>query len=218
MTDECQQTYGNGKDANRPRLAIEDPNNNYNDISVGTKEIDLILECFSRAYDALKDRMVSLATSKPTSPRKDACFLDTILSACYDEYTEQRVHLRTVFESDPRFAEYYGHLTPPPPPSESEYDPEDAPVPAPPPLPASPPPLQSKPKLNRAAKRKVKPLPKKNRKALASLDRATRLKQLLPELAHTIPESISAQEAFTLSGYQSQSEFDSDLSRITLAQ
>lgn len=216
MTDGCQQPY-DGRDASRPRLAIEDPNNKNNDISGGTKDIGLILECFSRAYDALKDRVVSLATSKPTSPRKNDCFLDTILSACYDEYDEQRAHLRTVYESDPRFAEYYGHLTPPPPPSESEYDPEDAPAPPPPPLPAPPSPVHTTPKVNQPAKKKAKLPPKKNRKAAASLDRAARLKQLMPELAHTIPDSISAKEAFSLSGYHSQSEFDSDLSHIKLA-
>lgn len=115
-------------------MSIEDPNRPENDISVGTKEIGLIFRCFSRAYDALKSRMTSLAISENQT---NVCFLDSIISACYDEYTDQRAHLRRIFEIESRFIPYHRMLTPPPPPpdsaSESEYDPEHAPVPPPPP-------------------------------------------------------------------------------------
>ena len=117
----------------KARLSIEDPNRPENDISVGTKEIGLIFRCFSRAYDALKTRMASLATSQNQT---DVCFLDSIRSACYDEYADQRAHLRKIFEIESRFIPYHRMLTPPPPPSgspsESEYDPEHAPLPPPP--------------------------------------------------------------------------------------
>ncbi|GAM43024.1 hypothetical protein TCE0_044r17508 [Talaromyces pinophilus] len=116
------------------RLSIEDPNRPENDISVGTKEIGLIFRCFSRAYDALKSRMTSLAVSQNQT---NVCFLDSIISACYDEYADQRAHLRKIFEIESRFIPYHRMLTPPPPPSdnasESDYDPEHAPVLPPPP-------------------------------------------------------------------------------------
>jgi non-canonical poly(A) RNA polymerase PAPD5/7 len=114
-------------------LSIEDPNRPENDISVGTKEIGLIFRSFSKAYSDLKSRMKFLATAQNQT---NVCFLDTIISACYDEYADQRAHLRTIFENETRFIPYLRMLTPPPPPpespSESEYDPEDAPVPPPP--------------------------------------------------------------------------------------
>lgn len=115
-------------------MSIEDPNRPENDISVGTKEIGLIFRCFSRAYDTLKSRMTSLAVSQNQT---NVCFLDSIISACYDEYADQRAHLRKIFEFESRFIPYHRMLTPPPPPSdsasESEYDPEHAPAPPPPP-------------------------------------------------------------------------------------
>ncbi|OKL64171.1 hypothetical protein UA08_00721 [Talaromyces atroroseus] len=122
----------------KARLSIEDPNRPENDISVGTKEIGLVFRCFSKAYDDLKSRMTLLATSQNQTK---VCFLDTIISACYDEYTDQRAHLRSIFENEARFIPYLRMLTPPPPPpdspSESEYDPEHAPVPPPPPVPTN---------------------------------------------------------------------------------
>jgi non-canonical poly(A) RNA polymerase PAPD5/7 len=82
--------------------------------------------------------MTSLAVSQNQT---NVCFLDSIISACYDEYADQRAHLRRIFEIESRFIPYHRMLTPPPPPpdspSESEYDPEDAPVPPPPSAPSS---------------------------------------------------------------------------------
>lgn len=120
----------------KARLSIEDPNRPENDISVGSKEIGLIFRCFSRAYDSLKTRMTFLAVSQN---QPNVGFLDTIISACYDEYAEQRAHLRKIFEVESRFFPYHRLLTPPPPPSENpsdaEYDPENVPAPSPPPPP-----------------------------------------------------------------------------------
>lgn len=131
MANIFQVVYSHEKKA---RLSIEDPNRLENDISVGTKEIGLIFRCFSKAYDSLKSRMTSLAVSQNQT---SVCFLDAIISACYDEYADQRAHLRKIFEIESRFIPYHRMLTPPPPPpdspSESEYDPEHAPVPPPPP-------------------------------------------------------------------------------------
>jgi non-canonical poly(A) RNA polymerase PAPD5/7 len=213
----------------KPRLSIEDPNKPDNDISVGTKEIDLILRSFSKAYDALKSRMKSLATSQ----NPDVCFLDTIISACYDEYAEQRAQLRSLFERETRFEPYLRLLTPPPPPpdspSESEYDPEeDAPAPPPPP----PPPAELKSETSTTSKsskssksgkekgpskrqkKEGKKQDRKERKRVAAQDRTKRLKLLLPDRAAAVKDEIGHEEAFLFSGYEKRSKFWSDMAQV----
>ncbi|KAJ5092105.1 hypothetical protein NUU61_006975 [Penicillium alfredii] len=114
---------------NRDRLTIRDPNNASNDISGGTKEIEMILTAFSRAYRNLNDRLDYLVDYN----QPDLGFLGTIIGANYDDYTEQRYQLRHVFETSSRFAR---HRSPPPPPPMSPPGNEAAP----PPLPPGPPP------------------------------------------------------------------------------
>lgn len=166
------------------RLAIEDPNNDQNDISGGTREIPLIFRCFSDAYARLKERLISTALSESNNDS----ILDTIIAANYEEYEEQRNHLQKIFETDPRFAAF--RAPPPPPPAVS---PPADPVPPPPAPPADP-----------------KPLTKQQRKQQASRDRAARLKRLRPDIP-SIPDSISNEEALSLGGYESQSQMDRDL-------
>ncbi|KAL1885791.1 hypothetical protein Plec18167_001286 [Paecilomyces lecythidis] len=185
-----KRVYGSYQDNNwvNQRLAIEDPNNDQNDISGGTREIPLIFRCFSDAYARLKERLVSTAMEGSTSDS----ILDTIIAANYEEYAEQRDHLRKIFETDPRFAPFN---TPPPPPPAVAPPVETAP---PPPPPAAPQKVDSR------------PLTKYQRKQQASRDRAARLKRLRPDIP-SIGDSISNEDALSLGGYESQSHMDRDL-------
>jgi non-canonical poly(A) RNA polymerase PAPD5/7 len=194
--------YGANAENRQQRLAIEDPNNMDNDVSGGTREIRLIFQCFSDAFYALRNRMVSVGMSGS----RNMCFLDSIIAACYDEYAEQRNHLRSVFENDPRFEPYRRQLSPPPPPpadseAESEYKP-----PSPPPPPPPPNGQDKTPRLTKTKK------PKKDRKMQARRDRAARLKLLRPDIAASVPPSITAKDAMALGGYTTAEAMDKDLS------
>ncbi|KAJ5082104.1 poly(A) RNA polymerase cid14 [Penicillium argentinense] len=112
-----------------PRLTIEDPNNILNDISGGTRDIDLILSQFGKAFRELSLAMNRLAK---TNNRKES-ILATIMGGNYAAYAIQRDQLHEVFERSARFAEFRNR--PPPPPA---YSPP--PPPSPPPLPPGPPP------------------------------------------------------------------------------
>ncbi|THC99300.1 hypothetical protein EYZ11_001206 [Aspergillus tanneri] len=189
-----KRVYKAHKGKNDARLSIEDPNNSDNDISGGTREIALIFQSFSDAYELLKERMVATALSEESR----ASILETIIAANYDEYTEQRWQLRQVFEHHPRFAEYHRPPTPPPPPPKAS--PPGDPVPPPPPLPTNSLPSQE-PK---------EKLTKLQRKQQASRDRASRLRRLRPDIP-SVPECISNAQALELGNYKTQSEMDRDL-------
>ena len=181
---DAQRIYGIYQENHHRRLTIEDPNNRDNDVSGGTKEIPLIFQCFSDAYQALKGRLTFAAMSGSTN----TCFLGAIVSANYREYIDLRKHLRNIFENDPRFA---SHRLAPPPPPPSMPAPEDH---IPPPPPQDP------------SQRATKP----QRRMQASLDRAARLKLLRPDIQN-IPNSIRNSDALILGGYSSQAEMDNDL-------
>ncbi|KAJ9198258.1 hypothetical protein DTO021D3_3796 [Paecilomyces variotii] len=183
-----KRVYGVYQENKNQRLSIEDPNNDQNDISGGTREIPLIFRCFSDAYACLKERLISTATEGSTNDS----ILDTIIAANYEEYEEQRSHLRRIFETDPRFAPF--NAPPPPPPPPPVPPPAEPEQPPPPP----PPPVESR------------PLTKQQRKQLASRDRAARLKRLRPDIP-LVGDSISNEEALLLGGYESQSHMDRDL-------
>lgn len=185
-----QRVYKSYKENNNVRLSIEDPNNPDNDISGGTREIELILRSFADAHQLLRERMSALDRPGSTA---DSSILGTIIAANYDEYTQQRWQLRRVFDTNPRFAPY--RQPPPPPPS----DPVQPPPPPPEPLPAAPAPLEPKGKQTKTQKRQN-----------ASQERATRLRKLRPDLSH-IPESVSNDQALKLGGYRTQSAMDRDL-------
>ncbi|KAF4772519.1 hypothetical protein HAV15_012262 [Penicillium sp. str.  len=72
------------------RLTIEDPNNTDNDISGGTRAIDLILRTFASAHTTLKNRMEHLALVR--GPNKS--ILGPIIAANFEKYTEQHNQLR----------------------------------------------------------------------------------------------------------------------------
>lgn len=172
-------------------------------MSGGTREIALIFRAFSRAFQRLKERMVSSAVSGDSK----ASILEAIIGANYDEYAEQRSQLRKVFDTHPRFAQYRRVPTPPPPPPR-EPPPSMEPAPLPPSLPAkpgsrksaaAPPPQDPKDKLT-----------KMQRKQQASRERADCLKLLRPDIPG-IPDTISNEQALSLGGYQNQSEMDRDL-------
>ncbi|KAJ5277573.1 PAP/25A-associated, partial [Penicillium chrysogenum] len=77
------------------RLTIEDPNNTDNDISGGTRAIDLILRTFASAHTTLKNRMEHLALVR--GPNKS--ILGPIIAANFEKYTEQHNQLRRKADS-----------------------------------------------------------------------------------------------------------------------
>ncbi|KAB8075317.1 hypothetical protein BDV29DRAFT_155809 [Aspergillus leporis] len=183
------KVYRDNKDA---RLSIEDPNNPDNDVSGGTREVALIFKSFRDAYYLLKDRMVDTAMSGD----HQSSVLESIIAANYDEYTEQRWQLRQVFQTHPRFAQYQQPPTPPPPPHSPP--PADS---APPPLPPDSPPTSQEPKEKKT---------KLQRRQQGSRERAARLKRLRPDLP-SVPDSITNEQALSLTGYKSQSDMDRNL-------
>ncbi|OJJ42962.1 hypothetical protein ASPZODRAFT_75323 [Penicilliopsis zonata CBS 506.65] len=183
-----KRVYKVYRENNNERLAIEDPNNPENDISGGTREIHLIFRSFANAYRVLKTQMLSTSMSATS----ETSILSTIIGANYEEYAAQRSRLHRVFLTDPRFAQYQTPPTPPPPPG------------PPPPVESAPPPPPPGP----AQKDKATKMQKRQQ---ALRDRALRLKKLRPDIASTIPKSISNEQALKLGGYQTQSEMDRDL-------
>lgn len=179
-------------------------------MSGGTREIHLIFRSFSRAFQLLKERMVSSAVSGDTK----ASILQSIIAANYEEYTQQRAHLRAVFETHPRFAQYRRAPTPPPPPSESPPPPPADLAPLPPNLPAKPPSAKSSKAppapASKDSKGSKEKMTKMQRKQQASRERAARLRRLRPDIP-AIPNSISNEQALSLGGYKTQSEMDRDL-------
>ncbi|KAF7718353.1 Uncharacterized protein PECH_001053 [Penicillium ucsense] len=105
------------------RLSIEDPNNPANDISGGTKEVELIFRTFRSAYWNLRDRMDWINDHG----KRDASILDAIIAANYDEYLDQRDQLRRIFDTAPQFAKYR-QPPPPPPPLPAESPPPPPPT------------------------------------------------------------------------------------------
>ncbi|KAL2807868.1 hypothetical protein BJX63DRAFT_56787 [Aspergillus granulosus] len=202
-----KRVYKVYKDNNNARLCIEDPNNPDNDISGGTREVQLIFKSFAEAYRLLKARMASMVDADVAAGES---ILGTIIAANFDEYRESRWQLRDVFENNPKFKRYRQPSTPPPPPRSppSQADPIPPPPPTSPksshPLPARPPSGAKK-----AQEQKDK-LTKTQKKKQASKDRSARLKRLRPDIKK-IPAAISNEEAMTLGGYSTQSEMDKDL-------
>jgi non-canonical poly(A) RNA polymerase PAPD5/7 len=220
---------------NPDRLTIEDPNNQDNDISGGTKEINLILRTFSRAHTTLQSRIEQLAFYEDHR----SSILGPIIAANFDEYIEQRLQLQNVFMTEARFARY---RTPPPPPPGPH--PEDGA--SPPPLPPGPPPgpssssaqlrqpIQPTQKASQNEKReKAKSAgtrseaedissdepsggtkSTKSRKGevrrVVCQERAARLKRLRPELKK-VPNTLSARQARRYAGYETNEEMEKDL-------
>lgn len=233
LADRIQQFYFGNPD----RLTIEDPNNHDNDISGGTKEIQLIIRAFSNAYDTLKNRLEYLALVQ--GPNKS--ILEPIIAANFDEYLEQRYQLRQVFMSEERFARY---RPPPPPPGPPPADETFLP---PPPLPAGPPPTDGACSTFFPAPPAPKPVkkPVKSSKAKSNgtksepvdissdespeqgeaktakarrgetrrhlcQERAARLKRLRPDLKK-LPNTLSLSQARRHAGYETDAEMNADL-------
>ncbi|KAJ5312266.1 hypothetical protein PENANT_c011G05972 [Penicillium antarcticum] len=204
---------------NPDRLTIEDPNNQDNDISGGTKEISLILRTFSKAHTTLQRRVEQLASNEDHK----SSILGPIIAANFDEYIEQREQLRHVFLMEPRFARY---RTPPPPPP-GPY-PEDGVCS--PPLPPGPPPgprQSNRKEKNKSAGTKSEPedissddepsgetksgKPRRDEtRRVACKERAARLKRLRPDLSK-ISNSLSFSQARRVGGYETNEEMERDL-------
>lgn len=169
----------------------------------------MIFRCFSKAYEALKDRMVSTAMSENIT----GSLLGTVIAANYQEYLDQRQRLRDVFERDPRFAQYHEPPSPPAPPT-PEYVPP--PPPSPPPAPpaaattSAPSTRPSTASGTGAPSEHKEKLTKAQRRLQAARERADQLKQLRPDI-EAIPDSISNEQALALGGYKDQSKMDRDL-------
>ena len=78
---------------NMDRLSIIDPNNSSNDISGGSSNTPSILARFEEAYNALRNRMKQVGSS-----RSAGNILDVILKGDYSSFREQREYLRYVHE------------------------------------------------------------------------------------------------------------------------
>jgi non-canonical poly(A) RNA polymerase PAPD5/7 len=225
---------------NPDRLTIEDPNNQDNDISGGTKEISLILRTFSKAHTTLMNRMQQLAYCE----NHQSSILGPIIAANFDEYIEQREQLHHIFMAEPRFARFRAPPPPPPGPHPDEASPPPLP-PGPPPGPAPsstqppPPPNQPAPKASKKDKKDKKEKAKsvgtrsepedissdepsgetksaKSRKGdvrrAVCQERAARLKKLRPELTK-VPNTLSARQARRYAGYETNEQMDEDLDK-----
>ena len=222
LTHETQQKSFGTAD----RLTIEDPNNTDNDISGGTRAIDLILRTFASAHTTLKNRMEHLALVR--GPNKS--IMGPIIAANFEKYTEQHNQLRRVFMTESRFA---GHRVPPPPPSELYHD--SGVHSAPPPLPAGPPPIspplpplqqlinnaRSRSKGTRAEPEDVSDEYSSETKLVkprkgqigrqARRWRAARIKRLRPEFKN-LPSYLTVKQALWHGGYATNGEMKRDLS------
>lgn len=76
---------------NMDRLSILDPNNPQNDIAGGSSNTATILECFSRAYATLRDRMAKLAQGKLND--SDQTILRPVFGGGYSCFVDQRNYL-----------------------------------------------------------------------------------------------------------------------------
>jgi non-canonical poly(A) RNA polymerase PAPD5/7 len=185
--------------ANRTeRLAIVDPNNPENDISGGTKEISMILRCFAKAYQTLKDSIQSAAMSPSGTIRS---FLGLILGGNYEAYDNQRAHLKSLYEHEPRFTQNFQppppDIPPPPPPSE--------PPPPPPPREAQAPIADAQ----QVASQKCDATRFTKRQQNAA-NRADRLRLLRPDLPY-VPKFVDVETCIKLGGYSCLSEMSRDL-------
>lgn len=78
------------------RIQIIDPNNPANDISNGSRLIDMVLRCFSEAYDSITKRMYQLETMDISS-RKGNSILSSVFAGDYSSFQEQRNRLRRIY-------------------------------------------------------------------------------------------------------------------------
>ena len=197
-----------------------------NDISGGTREIELILRTFASAHTTLKNRLEYLALVQ--GPNKS--ILGPIIAANFEEYIEQRNQLRRVFMTEQRFAKH--RLPPPPPPGPYPVNGAHSP---PPPLPAGPPPsgppappAQKPTKKSKTKSKGTKSEPEdissdesssetkstKSRRGetrrLVCQERAARIKRLRPDLKK-LPSTLSLRQARRHAGYETNEEMEKDL-------
>ncbi|EON64657.1 hypothetical protein W97_03890 [Coniosporium apollinis CBS 100218] len=78
------------------RIQIIDPNNPTNDISNGSRLIDMVLRCFSEAYASITKRMYQLETMDISS-RKGNSILGSVFAGDYSSFQEQRNRLRRIY-------------------------------------------------------------------------------------------------------------------------
>ncbi|KAI1760651.1 hypothetical protein GGR53DRAFT_508950 [Hypoxylon sp. FL1150] len=76
---------------NMDRLSILDPNNSQNDIAGGSSNTATILECFSRAYATLRDRMAKLAYG--ILDDSDQTILRPLFGGGYSCFVDQRNYM-----------------------------------------------------------------------------------------------------------------------------
>ncbi|CAK4030529.1 Poly(A) RNA polymerase 1 [Lecanosticta acicola] len=74
------------------RLTIIDPNNIYNDLSGGSREIDTILRCFGDAYTLLRKRLEQIRQD----PNDNSSILGCILAGNYASFDKARADLLRV--------------------------------------------------------------------------------------------------------------------------
>lgn len=79
------------------RLQILDPNNENNDISLGSHKVKTIFEAFAVAFRQLRSRMAEL-DGMTIEERKGQSLLGAVLAGNYQSFGYQRDHMRKIFE------------------------------------------------------------------------------------------------------------------------
>ncbi|KAH0556178.1 hypothetical protein GP486_005890 [Trichoglossum hirsutum] len=78
------------------RLSIIDPHNPDNDLTAGSRNIDTIRRCFSRAYDTIQRQMATLR-KLDFKKRKGQSLLGDLFAGNYRNFDGQRERLRAIF-------------------------------------------------------------------------------------------------------------------------
>ena len=193
------------------RLTIIDPNRPENNISGGTREIDIIAASFSSAYDILQARLAAFADGQTNT--NSFSFLESLVGGNFDSYENQRTVSRNLYFGLTGNDVHQQRRRPPPPPPPSRV----AQPPPPPPEKAhrdsKAAPLPPKPATNGTA-----PITSNSSHKRASTTsilknerRAARLKEARPDLTQKVGESISKSKAVRVGGYKDPHAMEVDL-------
>ncbi|OAL39403.1 hypothetical protein AYO20_01273 [Fonsecaea nubica] len=176
------------------RLTIIDPHRADNNISGGTKEIDKIFKCFSEAYKALMNRLCAYERRDPRAPQ--GSFLECLIGGNFTSYESQRKKLLDLCSSpdDTRSVVKNGGYS-----SRVSHRPAV---------------VQTHGRRNDQTDESggsVERIPAPTKKLGKGERRAKRLKDLRPDLAPSIRNTISLIDALKIGGYKTPQEMDNDL-------
>ncbi|OAP59982.1 hypothetical protein AYL99_04984 [Fonsecaea erecta] len=179
-------------DKESKRLTIIDPNRADNNISGGTKEIDKIFKCFSEAYKALMSRLSAYEKRNPQAPQSS--FLECLVGGNFTLYDFQRKKLLDLCsnrrDSAVKNRGYVSEMSDRPAVVQASGKRNDQP--------------DEPGGFAERTAAQAKKLGKGER-------RARRLKDLRPDLAPSIRNTISLIDAMKIGGYKTPKEMDNDL-------